>query len=233
MEQHGGGTVLIADDHPLFREALRQVVAVTLPDHMVIQASSLKEAEAVTVTEGLDLVLLDINMPGMNGFNGLVHLCNIFPATPIVIVSADESVETVREAMTLGAWGFIPKSMDAPQMADAVQRVMAGEIFIPIDLSEGAASQDRYMVDDDFKKGYAALTSQQRKVLELDARPSDCLRVQTSAEKLLVFGQMKYELTARGGKGIRAAQRSTFTEIVRPDIVLIDWATIEAEKGSS
>ena len=65
------------------------------------------------------------------------------------------------------------------------------------------------------------------------ARPSDCLRVQTSAEKLLVFGQMKYELTARGGKGIRAAQRSTFTEIVRPDIVLIDWATIEAEKGSS
>ena len=167
MEQHGGGTVLIADDHPLFREALRQVVAVTLPDHMVIQASSLKEAEAVTVTEGLDLVLLDINMPGMNGFNGLVHLCNIFPATPIVIVSADESVETVREAMTLGAWGFIPKSMDAPQMADAVQRVMAGEIFIPIDLSEGAASQDRYMVDDDFKKGYAALTSQQRKVLEM------------------------------------------------------------------
>ncbi len=61
-------------------------------------------------------------------------------------------------------------------------------------------------------------------------RPSDCLRVQTSADKVLVFGQMKYEITSRGGKGIRAAQRSTFTEIVRPDIVLIDWATLEAEK---
>ncbi len=63
------------------------------------------------------------------------------------------------------------------------------------------------------------------------ARPSDCLRVQTSADKVLVFGQMKYEITSRGGKGIRAAQRSTFTDIVRPDIVLIDWAAIEAEKG--
>ena len=65
------------------------------------------------------------------------------------------------------------------------------------------------------------------------ARPSDCLRVKTSAEKMLVFGQMKYEITARGGKGIRAAQRSTFLEIVRPDIVLIDWATIEAEKNGN
>jgi DNA gyrase subunit A len=63
------------------------------------------------------------------------------------------------------------------------------------------------------------------------ARPSDCLRVKTSADKILVFGQMKYEITSRGGKGIRAAQRSSFNEIVRPDIVLIDWAAMEAEKG--
>lgn len=62
------------------------------------------------------------------------------------------------------------------------------------------------------------------------ARPSDCLRVRTSADKTLVFGQMKYEVSSRGGKGIRAAQRSTFTEIIRPDIVLIDWAALEAEK---
>ncbi len=62
-------------------------------------------------------------------------------------------------------------------------------------------------------------------------RASDCLRVQTSGDKVLVFGQMKYEITSRGGKGIRAAQRSTFTELVRPDIVLIDWAALEAEKG--
>jgi len=59
------------------------------------------------------------------------------------------------------------------------------------------------------------------------ARPSDCLRVKTSHDKVLVFGQMKYEVSARGGKGIRAAQRSTFTEILRPDIVLVDWAAIE------
>lgn len=63
------------------------------------------------------------------------------------------------------------------------------------------------------------------------ARPSDCLRVQTSADKTLVFGQMKYEIAGRGGKGIRAAQRSTFTQVIRPEIVLIDWAALEAEKG--
>jgi len=62
------------------------------------------------------------------------------------------------------------------------------------------------------------------------ARPSDCLRVQTSHDKTLVFGQMKYEISARGGKGVRAAQRSTFTEILRPEIVLVDWAALEAEK---
>lgn len=62
------------------------------------------------------------------------------------------------------------------------------------------------------------------------ARPSDCLRVVTSSDKTLVFGQMKYEISSRGGKGIRAAQRSTFTDIIRPDIVLIDWAAMEAEK---
>ena len=62
------------------------------------------------------------------------------------------------------------------------------------------------------------------------ARPSDCLRVKTSGDKVLVFGQMKYEVTSRGGKGIRAAQRSTFTEILHPEITLIDWAALEAEK---
>jgi len=64
------------------------------------------------------------------------------------------------------------------------------------------------------------------------ARPSDCLRVNTSADKTLVFGQLKYEISSRGGKGIRAAQRSTFTEIIRPEIQLVDWAALEAEKGT-
>jgi DNA gyrase subunit A len=65
----------------------------------------------------------------------------------------------------------------------------------------------------------------------LMARPSDCLRVQTSGDKVLTCGQMKYAVTGRGGKGFRAAHRSTFLEILRPEIVLIDWAALEAEKG--
>ena len=63
------------------------------------------------------------------------------------------------------------------------------------------------------------------------SRPSDCLKVTTSGDKVLTCGQMKYALTGRGGKGFRAAQRSSFLQIVRPDIELIDWAAMEAEKG--
>jgi DNA gyrase subunit A len=65
------------------------------------------------------------------------------------------------------------------------------------------------------------------------ARPSDCLRVKTSGDKVLVFGQMKYEISSRGGKGIRAAQRSTFTEIVQPEIELVDWNAMEATGSHS
>lgn len=168
MEQYGsGGRILVADDHPLFRAALRQVVAATLPDSSIIEANSLSDVEAVFQAGECDLVLLDINMPGMDGFNGLVHLRNLVPSTPVVVVSADESVETIRQAMTLGAWGFIPKSMDGAAMGDALRRVLAGEIFLPVDLAEAAPGGRDDSLDEAFRRGYAALTAQQRKVLEM------------------------------------------------------------------
>jgi DNA-binding NarL/FixJ family response regulator len=167
VDQPGAtGRVLIADDHPLFRAALRQVVEATLPGSDICEANNLAEAEAVFAAGECDLVLLDINMPGMNGFNGLIHLRNTVPATPIVVVSADESIETIRQAMTLGAWGFIPKSMDGADMGTAVKRVLAGEIFVPVDLANAVPGHDDG-VDEAFRKGYAALTAQQRKVLEM------------------------------------------------------------------
>lgn len=155
----GPGTALIADDHPLIRDALRQVVAEVLPNYAIHDVSSLDAALAFTQDSEPDLILLDINMPGMNGFRGLISLRNACPAAPVIVVSADERNETIAQAITLGASGFMPKSMERGQMADAVRAVLAGDVFTP-DLPPAP--------------GYApeggeteTLTAQQRKVLEM------------------------------------------------------------------
>lgn len=157
------GRVMIADDHPLFREAMRQVVTAAMPEHQIDEACGFDEALAAARKDDYDLIMLDINMPGMNGLNGLVALRNHMPATPVIIVSADEDWETVRQAMTLGAAGYIPKSMDRQRMTEAVTSVMAGDVFVPPQL--GGPSSRR--AAEEASEAYEALTPQQRKVLEM------------------------------------------------------------------
>lgn len=157
--------ILIADDHPLFRDALQQVVDQAFPHANVLEASTLDEAMGIAAGDDLDLLLLDINMPGMNGFNGLIALRNAVPATPIVVVSADEERETIQQALTLGAAGFIPKSMAKDAMVQGLHDVINGKVYMPVDLA--SPQRGHTVVDDDFRQGYAALTGQQRKVLEM------------------------------------------------------------------
>jgi DNA-binding NarL/FixJ family response regulator len=159
-------TILIADDHPLFRDALQQVIAQAFDAPQVQEASTLDEAMQAAQGTDFDLLLLDINMPGMNGFNGLIALRNTVPATPIVVVSADEDRQTVQQALTLGASGFIPKSMAKDGMVQGLRDVVLdGKVFMPLDLSDD--NTPSMIVDDQFQQGYAALTAQQRKVLEM------------------------------------------------------------------
>jgi DNA-binding NarL/FixJ family response regulator len=159
-------TILIADDHPLFRDALQQVIGQAFSGAAVTEASTLDEAMVAAQGDDFDLLLLDINMPGMNGFNGLIALRNAVPATPIVVVSADEDRQTVQQALTLGASGFIPKSMAKDGMVRGLRDVVEeGKVFMPVDLSDGSSSS--VVVDEQFQQGYAALTAQQRKVLEM------------------------------------------------------------------
>ena len=156
--EQGAGLVLIADDHPLIRDALRQVVADALPGHAIREANCLEAALAAAESEDPDLILLDINMPGMHGFRGLISLRNACPAAPVIVVSADERPETVSQAITLGASGFMAKSMERSQMAEALLCVLAGDLFAPAPPTQ-ALPQDNGEGE--------ALTSQQRKVLEL------------------------------------------------------------------
>lgn len=159
--------VLIADDHPLFRDAIGRMLESVLPDHRLVGVSTFAETAAAAEANPPSLILLDLNMPGMEGFSGLIELRDRVPAVPVVIVSGEEAPETIRQAMTLGAMGFIPKSLDRARMAEAIRLVMDGEVFVPVDLRDPLAAPHTALNEAEFRDGYAALTVQQRKVLAM------------------------------------------------------------------
>ncbi len=124
--------VLIADDHPLFREAMISVVTQMNPEAVCLEAASLDEALArIRDAPGLDLILLDLRMPGADGLTGLALLRHEAPAIPVVVVSATSERGTVLEAIRAGAVGYLPKSASRLAMIGALQLVMAGGVYVP------------------------------------------------------------------------------------------------------
>ncbi|MFT4198770.1 MAG: response regulator transcription factor [Pseudoxanthomonas sp.] len=125
-------TLLIADDHPLFREALRGAVQRVLPGALLHEAASVDALYALADTHpDADLLLLDLNMPGAHGFNVLVHLRALHPQLPVVVVSAREEPSVMRRALDHGALGFIPKSADSDTIGRAIGQVLDGEPWAP------------------------------------------------------------------------------------------------------
>lgn len=127
--------ILIADDHPLFREAISSVIASGFEGSEIIETDDLDSALEITrANDDLDLILLDLNMPGMHGLNGLITLRNEAPSIPVVIVSAEEDKQVVLQAITYGAVGFITKSSPRAQMTDAIQQILNGNVYLPSDI---------------------------------------------------------------------------------------------------
>ncbi len=127
--------ILIADDHPLFREAIISVIRNSFPDCELLETESLTSALEITLeNDDLDLILLDLNMPGMNGLNGLITLRNESPTVPVVIVSAEEDKQIVLQAITYGAVGFITKSSPRDQMTNALKQILSGNVYLPSDI---------------------------------------------------------------------------------------------------
>ncbi|MEL6679539.1 MAG: response regulator transcription factor [Pseudomonadota bacterium] len=139
--------ILIADDHDLVRETIAMFLSAD-GDMVVDQASTLEEALALMAgSPGPDLVLLDFNMPGMNGMTGLRRALDAASGLPIAVISGVAQRETVDEAMEMGAIGFLPKSMPAKSMKNAVRFMAAGETFLPLDYlraTENEASHPFY-----------------------------------------------------------------------------------------
>ena len=122
---------IIADDHPLFRGALRQALAISFTDAEILEAGTLEELTGELETTDADLVLLDLAMPGTRGYSGLMFLRAQRPSVPVVIVSATEDPAVVRRCLGVGASGFIPKSLGAEVIRDAIRSILAGEVWIP------------------------------------------------------------------------------------------------------
>jgi DNA-binding NarL/FixJ family response regulator len=155
--------IVIADDHPLFRGALRQALCDVYPDVRIEEAGSLDDVIAILENgDEPDLILLDLKMPGVQGFSGLMYLRAQYPGVPAVVVSANEDAPVIRRSLDFGASGFVPKSSTAEQIRAALAAVLEGEIWVPagIDLTEDDDGEDTQMA-----ARLATLTPQQVRVL--------------------------------------------------------------------
>jgi DNA-binding NarL/FixJ family response regulator len=155
--------LVIADDHPLFRGALREAVAGLFEEVEIAEAGSFDDVAKLLERGGeIDLILLDLTMPGVRGFSGLMYLRAQYPSVPIVVVSANDDPGVIRRCMDFGASGFIPKTLGIEAMRAAVARVLEGGLWTPADVDLGAGSDGDTA---DLLARLASLTPQQVRVL--------------------------------------------------------------------
>lgn len=158
---------LIIDDHPLFREALHSAVQMAYPDADTVEARAIAEAlEILAGPRPFDLALLDLSMPDVQGFDGLLQLRIRHPRLPVLVVSGHEDAKIISEALSYGAAGFVPKSARKDDLGIAIQTVLEGTVYVPEAYKGGRAdaeSADRA----DMVQRLSRLTPQQLRVLQM------------------------------------------------------------------
>ena len=164
--------IVIVDDHPLFRGAMAQALQQGLEGIAapvsILQAGDFNALQAILSEQpDIDLVLLDLAMPGVSGFSGLVRLRGEHSHVPVMIVSASDDAVTVERALGLGASGFVSKSSSIETIRDAIKSVMQGDVWRPEGL-ESLDDEDDEMAD--LVKRMASLTPQQSRVLSMIAQ---------------------------------------------------------------
>jgi len=155
--------IIIADDHPLVRGALRQAVAGAVPGCAIVECADLDTlTRELDNNDDVDLVMLDLAMPGVRGFSGLMYLRAQHPGVPVVVVSGNEDRGVMRRCIDFGASGFIPKTTDMEAMRGAIRKVLEGGAWSPPDVDLSAPA-DRDTAD--IVRRMASLTPQQVRVL--------------------------------------------------------------------
>lgn len=157
-------TLLIADDHPLYRDAIRGALISSFKQLTLLEAADLKETvEMLRQHNQIDLLLLDLHMPGSGDLFGLIHIRKLFPDIPVAVVSGLEDPDIISKVINLGAMGFVPKTTSAAQIALAVTNMLEGDLWLP----ESYATDD-VELDSEFAElalKVASLTPAQYKVL--------------------------------------------------------------------
>ncbi len=164
--------LILADDHILFLDALESYLNIIEPTIEVEKATSFEQALELADPRVPDLFLLDLNMPGMNGFDGLNRTRAAFPDVPVVLMSGQAEGAEVRRALSSGASGFIPKDLDGPAMMKALELVLCGGIFVPTIALQGGVIDASAATDNGFDTDnpLSQLTPRQLDVLKLLAR---------------------------------------------------------------
>ena len=180
--------IVVADDHPLFRAALRSAVEKAAPGAVIAECASLAEVLAALGEGATDLLLLDLKLSDSEGMGGLTRIRADHPAVPVAVVSASEEPPTVRRALTLGAAGFIPKSAPAETMGEAIASVLDGGSWFP------PMAAERSEADAELAARLAQLTPQQFRVLLCLA--DGLLNKQIAAELGLAENTVKVHVTA-------------------------------------
>jgi DNA-binding NarL/FixJ family response regulator len=163
VEQLEKYRLVIADDHPLFRGALREAISGLLEQVDIAEAGTFDDVVALLERGGdVDLVLLDLTMPGVRGFSGLMYMRAQYPSVPVIVVSANDDPTTIRRCMDFGASGFIPKTLGVDAMRAAISRILNGGVWTPpdVDLSAGSNAEATELM-----ARMATLTPQQVRVL--------------------------------------------------------------------
>ena len=155
--------LVIADDHPLFRGALREAVTGLFERDVIAEAGSFDDiAKLLDRNNDVDLVLLDLAIPGVRGFSGLMYMRAQYPSVPVVIVSGNDDPAVIRRCMDFGASGFIPKTLGVKAIRRAIEHVLDGGVWTPPDLDLSVKSDDQGAA---MLARLASLTPQQVRVL--------------------------------------------------------------------
>ena len=154
--------VIVADDHPLFREALSLALRQALGETLVVQAGDMDELQQATADhDAVDLVLLDLHMPGVQGFSALVYLRAHHPELPVCVVSGNNNAVVVQRALDHGAAAFIHKSASVEEIREALETVLAGDIWQPAESDASGTAGDELAI----AERLGELTPQQFRVL--------------------------------------------------------------------
>jgi DNA-binding NarL/FixJ family response regulator len=162
---------LLADDHPLMREGVRLVLSQLEPAVEIIDAHDYPSLFAQTALHpDLDLALVDLNMPGFVGAQGIAQFRNRFPDIPLVVLSASESQQDIRGTLEADALGYIPKASSSAEMLAALRRVLAGDLYVPVCLNGGHDCLHTVAPADFEALQHSGLTARQLEVARLLAQ---------------------------------------------------------------